>query len=557
MDDVFLEGATPDGPAVVGHLSVIVDTEGITFLGPEPGERRTVGWDRMSPLEFGAPAAMPDGLAVTSLEFQLDGRPLRLLVPSQTGSSGGVAVEAPAPSAEVFTVEAPEFSGAIAGPVAPAPPPVFEPVIVPTPDPVAFATPEPVAFATPEPVAFATPEPVVAPTPEPVVAATPAPVAFASPAPVVIAPPTPAPVVIPEPVVIAPPTPAPVVIPEPVVIAPPAPTPVVIPEPVVILPPAPATSSQDVSSSEPELEEPVEDESEWTPAQSRAQYRPFSQASRKTTSPWHTRRTFRLVLLAVIAALIPLAVAVWSTQGQPSGGGGTTRSLSDTAVAGRVGIQPGDLPNWTSSAPRAGNAFAAGATANGPAGLNTAVQAATVMARCLHVPVSAVEGAFGMGSAISQRTAEVTSPSYADPSGNGGSVNSVVDVVKTPQIARANSNIFQDPSLFATCYQPYVQAMLPFAAGSGSGPGFATATVQPVLVPVPTGPADVEVAAFQIARIANDPGLTTTVVTTAIAVFGGRVQATIGTVSNFVFSIDAQNQLVHDVEVRTIGVSQL
>lgn len=162
-----------------------------------------------------------------------------------------------------------------------------------------------------------------------------------------------------------------------------------------------------------------------------------------------------------------------------------------------------------------------------------------------------------MGSAISQRTAEATSPSYADPSGNGGAVNSVVDVVKTPQIQRANSNVFQDPSLFATCYQPYVQAMLPYATGSGSGPGFATATVQPVVVPVPTGPADVEVAAFQIARIANDPGQTTTVVTTAIAVFGGRVQATLGTVSNFVFSIDAQNQLVHDVEVRTIGVSQL
>ena len=70
-------------------------------------------------------------------------------------------------------------------------------------------------------------------------------------------------------------------------------------------------------------------------------------------------------------------------------------------------------------------------------------------------------------------------------------------------------------------------------------------------------PAFEQVAAFQIARIANDPGLTTTVVTTAIAVFSGRVQATLGTVSNFVFSIDAQNQLVHNVEVRTIGVSQL
>ena len=88
MDDVYLEGATPDGPAVVGHLSVIVDTAGITFLGPEPGERRTVGWERTSPLEFGAPAALPDGEQATSLEFVVDGRPLRLLVPSQKGPHG-------------------------------------------------------------------------------------------------------------------------------------------------------------------------------------------------------------------------------------------------------------------------------------------------------------------------------------------------------------------------------------------------------------------------------------------------------------------------------------
>lgn len=44
--------------------------------------------------------------------------------------------------------------------------------------------------------------------------------------------------------------------------------------------------------------------------------------------------------------------------------------------------------------------------------------------------------------------------------------------------------------------------------------------------------------------------------TTAIAVSAGRVQATLGTVSNFVFSLDAQNQLVRDVETRTIGMSQ-
>jgi hypothetical protein len=65
------------------------------------------------------------------------------------------------------------------------------------------------------------------------------------------------------------------------------------------------------------------------------------------------------------------------------------------------------------------------------------------------------------------------------------------------------------------------------------------------------------VAGFQIARIANDKGQTKTVVSTATAVFVGRVQATLGTVSNLVFSIDAQDQLVRAMESRAIGVGQL
>ena len=79
----------------------------------------------------------------------------------------------------------------------------------------------------------------------------------------------------------------------------------------------------------------------------------------------------------------------------------------------------------------------------------------------------------------------------------------------------------------------------------------------PDAIDTTNGPDTVQVAAFQIARIANDNNETTTVVTTAIAVFGGRVQATLGTVSNFVFSLDDQNKLVRAVEIRTIGVSQL
>jgi hypothetical protein len=129
-------------------------------------------------------------------------------------------------------------------------------------------------------------------------------------------------------------------------------------------------------------------------------------------------------------------------------------------------------------------------------------------------------------------------------------------VVQSAKIGQSDASVFQNPALFATCYQPYVQAMLPYAAGSG-GVGFATATVQPIVVPVPDGPGAVTVAGFQIARIANDKGQTKTVVSTATAVFDGRVLATMGTVSNLVFSLDAQDHLVRTLEIRVLGVAQL
>jgi len=570
MDDVYLEGATPEGQAVVGHLSVIVDTEGITFLGPEPGERRTVGWDRTSPLEFGPPAALPDGEAVTSLEFAVDGRPLRLLVPSKRDAGGGdglATVEQGADAAADDIRVEPEVTAFIDTPGIAAPAPVAEspvPLFIETP---IVAAPAPVA-ERPTSVEAEAPAPVV----ETSVIAGPAPVAE-SPAPVVETSVVPAPVV--ETSVIAGPAPvaeapAPVVIETSVV---PAPAPVAENPAAVVDSPPPALATVAASSyvldrleadvAVEELEDEETDEDELPPVP-RVWHRPHPsqvRPSRKVVlSP--SQRMVRLVLVTVLLGLIPMAAGVWyfhlqPLQTRPSGG-----APSDAVIASRVGIQPADLPGWSVGGSRMGNPFAAGATSHGAAALRTAEQASTLMARCLHVPLSAVDGAFGMGNAVSQRTAQVTSPSYADPSGNGGAVGSVVDMVKTPQIQQADASVFQDPSLFATCYQPFVQAMLPYAPGGGSA-GFATATVQAVPVPVPdaidttNGPDTVQVAAFQIARIANDSNQTTTVVTTAIAVFAGRVQATLGTVSNFVFSLDAQNKLVRAVEIRTIGVSQL
>jgi hypothetical protein len=636
MDDVFLEGATPDGPAVVGHLSVIVDNDGITFLGPEPGERRTVGWDRMSPLEFGPPAALPDGMPVTSLEFELDGRPLRLLVPPKIGRTGRAEPQATEAFAGVVLTDAPNQSGptsVAAGSVAHSEPtvvhlsvpvaggpasvivesaaPVVEPpesvivesaapvvespaslivetpvqsvegpasAIVESPLPV-VEPPESVIVESPLPVVESpasvivetpvqsvegpasviveSPLPIVEP-PESVIVESPLPV-VEPPASVIVETPVqsvegPASVIVESPVPVVEP-PASVIVESPVPVAPP-PAPVIAESPVPSVGiPVSGDMAEDGSTTVPELEGPATDEDDWAPTQTWARLLPSALTSRaaRRSSPLHSPRVRRLAVLAVVAVLVSVAAGL-SYSRQPSAGSPAS-GLSDNAIALRVGIQPGDLPGWSSSAARMDNAFAAGANTHGAVGLGIAVQASTILARCLHVPASAVAGAFGMGNAVSQRTAQVASPSYADPSGNAGAASSVVDVVKTSQIQQADSNVFSDPALFATCYQPYVQAMLPFAAGGGVA-GFATATVQPVVVPVASGPAPAKVAAFQIARIANEPGQTTTVITTAVAVYDGRVQATLGTVSNFVFPIDAQNQLVHDLEVRAIGVSR-
>ena len=423
MDDVYLEGATPEGPAMVGHLSVIVDTEGITFLGPEPGERRTVGWDRTSPLEFGPPAALPGGEAVTSSGVRRRRAPAAPAGPLQERPGGrrsrgrrGAGGREPPDRRRSQRAVVPVLAGA--GGREPS-----SPVLA-----VADTDRVRARWRWAGTVGRGRlHRPRTTPTDE-------------------------------------------------------EETPGGAPRPVPALP------------------------------------RSVQASRRPALTP--PQRMVRLVLVTVLLGLIPMAAGVWYFHLQPLPTQ-PVHALSDATIAARVGIQPGDLPGWSTAASRMGNPFAAGATTHGPAALRTAEQASTVLARCLHVPVSAVDGAFGMGSAVAQRTAQAVSPTYLDPSGNGGAVGSVVDVLRSSQAQQADASVFQDPALFATCYQPFVQAMLPWAPGGGSV-GFATATVQPIVVPVPDGPATVTVAGFQIARIANGKGQTETVVTTATAVSDGR-----------------------------------
>ena len=107
----------------------------------------------------------------------------------------------------------------------------------------------------------------------------------------------------------------------------------------------------------------------------------------------------RLVVFTVLAGLIPdrRRGAVLPDRGTTGHIAGCR--LSDAAIAARVGIQPdGPARVERGTRPTHGQRLRRRRHHARPAALNTAEQASTVLARCLHVPVSAVDGAFGMGS---------------------------------------------------------------------------------------------------------------------------------------------------------------
>ncbi len=205
-----------------------------------------------------------------------------------------------------------------------------------------------------------------------------------------------------------------------------------------------------------------------------------------------SRNMVRLVVFTVLAGLIPIAGgdALLPVPGRDRA---ASRRRCPVGLRHRgAGRDPaGPICRGGRAAPTVGNAFAAGCHhARGRRPATPPSKPRRSWPRCLHVPVSAVDGAFGMGSAVSQRDRRGDLALLRSiPSGNGGAVSSVVDVVQSAKADEAtDASVFQDPALFATCYQPFVQAMLPYASGASGATGFATATVQPIVVPVPAGP---------------------------------------------------------------------
>src|SRR5580698_11191732 len=82
LDGVVVSGSTPDGPAAVTGLSLVLDARGMTVIVPGGGEPRTAPWTSVSVPRFRSSATLPDGTPATALAVDAGGRPLEFLVPT-------------------------------------------------------------------------------------------------------------------------------------------------------------------------------------------------------------------------------------------------------------------------------------------------------------------------------------------------------------------------------------------------------------------------------------------------------------------------------------------
>ena len=145
-----------------------------------------------------------------------------------------------------------------------------------------------------------------------------------------------------------------------------------------------------------------------------------------------------------------------------------------------------------------------------------------------------------------QRTAQSATPTYVDPGQAGTAASSVVDVSKTAATEQADFSVLDNIG-FAPCYQAYAQSMLPYAASASP---FNSVTVTSIPVSTPTNPA-VKAVEYQIARTAAS----STVTTTALAVSGGRILATLTLNSTGTFPATTTSALLTAVEGRVAGAA--
>lgn len=604
LDGVVVSGTTPDGPAAVGGLSLVMDARGMTVIVPGGAQPRTAPWTSVSVPRFRSSATLPDGTPATALAVDAGGRPLEFLVPAEAIPTN----LAPSLEAKV-TALATRYGATVAPPPPPpggpsgvgspaTPPSATPPPPPPSPGVVGAAAPSMVDATAPPKTAAAPPPP---PPPPPPVTGTTVPPAVGAPGrPTAATPPPPPPPPPPgvgtlgtkvtPPVrggVGAPGTDTGTGVDAPVVPTASSPTGTLPPD----APPkvgslettAPATGADQPKSrvlrrgrfgapkkpGQAAAAVGVPETAEGPPKADDAKKAPASRfvgavalagvpdaaatappAGAKRATPTHTsiaaghrRVSGRFVALLVVLLLLVGAAGGWyykrhnSSSGTPS----PAAVQADLAIAAHAGIQRTDVPGWTTAPGSAGNAFAP-VVALSPAAAGASSNALTALARCLHVPVADVTGAFG--GATSSRTAQTASPTFVDPSAAETTASSVVDVMQAPSAEQADFSVFSNAAGFTTCYQPYAQAMLPYTRSASAAP-FTAVTVQATSVTAPANN-QVHVEAFQITRSRAGASATTT----AVAVFGGRVQATLSLASPAAFPPPVGASLVANVEGR-------
>ena len=265
----------------------------------------------------------------------------------------------------------------------------------------------------------------------------------------------------------------------------------------------------------------------------------------KTTPVGQRRISGRLFIILVVLLLLIGAAGGWYYKRHHSSTGGPSTPpaavvQADATLAASVGVQHADLPGWTVTPGPTGNAFTS--TVASTAATTTAATATTALSDCLHTSTTDVIGAFGGSSAT--RSAQAATPTYSDPSATGTTASSVVDVMRGAAAEQADFAILSNPE-FAACYAVFAQTILPYAASAPAGSPFTSVTVAPATVPTPAS-SRVRAQAFTITRT----GPSGTVTTTAVALFGGRIQTTIDMTSTSTFPAAVQNSLVTAVETR-------
>lgn len=272
--------------------------------------------------------------------------------------------------------------------------------------------------------------------------------------------------------------------------------------------------------------------------------------------PRRTGKSRRPVVAVVVLVLVAGLAGGWyyvHRSSTPSTPAAPTASalVENTVIATSAGIHPGDLAGWTHAAGNLGNPFASGATTS-PTAAAAAAHAGSALAQCMGVPVSDVDGAFGIGSAPG-RVAQAQSLLFSQAGTTGATASSSVAVMASAGDVSRDASVFGDATALASCLQRFEQAMLAYVPVGTSGETLSAVTVEPDTVALPTPPTGVHEAAFSMARTGQIGGQSVTQTTDAIAVFGGRVQATVTTTSNAAIDATTEGALVGAVEARVAG----